>query len=117
MATTAELRARIEAFTKQLSEEFQEIPVSEDECWLAVVEDLATELGDAVATSLIASQSRDNVEKAEANCPKCGNPGQNRGGRERELLTRRGPAVILEPEFYCTCCRKSFFPDDAGDRR
>ena len=117
MATTSKLKARIDAFAEQLRAELGEVSVPEEECWLAAVEDLAAELGDAVATAWVEKQSRNHASKVEANCPKCNKPGHYRGFRERELITRRGPATISEPEFYCPCCRKAFFPDDPSDRR
>lgn len=117
MATTEEFRERVRSMSKQLCEEIGEISVSEEECWLAVVEEVAAEMGDAMATGLIEGQSAAQTHKTEADCPKCGKRCCQRGSRERELITRRGPATIFEPEFYCTCCRKSFFPDGATDRR
>ena len=117
MATTAELKARIDAFAEQLRSELGDISVSQEECWLAAVEDLAAELGDAMAVALVEKQSKGRTSEVEADCPKCGKPGRYRGARQRELMTRRGPATISEPEFYCPCCRKAFFPDDASDRR
>ena len=116
MATTSELKARIDAFAKELRAEMGELSVPEEQCWLAAVEDLAAELGDAVATALLEQHSQDQASKVEANCPQCNKPGRYRGSRERAFITRRGPATIAEPEFYCPCCRKAFFPDDAGDR-
>jgi len=117
MATTEELKRRIRAFAEQMCTEMGEVSVSEEECWLAVVEDMAVEVGDAVATALVEGQLIAHAQEAEADCPKCGKRGRYRGTRERELITRRGRAMIREPEYYCPCCRKAFFPDDASDRR
>ena len=50
-------------------------------------------------------------------CPKCGKLGRYQGLRERELIGRRGPVPISEPEYFCPCCRKAFFPEYASDRR
>jgi len=117
MATTEELKRRIQAFADQLHSEFGSLSVPDEACWLAVVEDVAAEVGDAFATALVEKESVAHAKKAEADCPNCGKPGRYRGARERELITRRGPATISEPEFYCPCCRKAFFPDDASDGR
>ena len=114
MATTAELKARIDAFAEQLRAEMGDISVAEEECWLAAVEDLAAELGDAMATALVEKQSQARAAELESECPGCGKRGRHRGVRERELITRRGPATVAEPEFYCTRCRRAFFPDDAS---
>lgn len=116
MATTEELKAKARAFARQLCAEMGEVSESEDECWLLVVEELAAEMGDAVATALVEEHSTARSPEEEENCPQCGRLGRYRGSRERDLVTRRGPATIHEPEYYCTCCRKSFFPDDAIDR-
>jgi len=117
MATTRELKRRIEAFAEQLHAEFGSISVADEECWLAVVEDVAAEVGDAFATAWVEKESVAHAEQAEADCPQCGEPGRCRGTRQRELVTRRGPATVSEPEFYCRLCRRAFFPDDASDRR
>jgi hypothetical protein len=67
---------------------------------------------------LIAQQSAKDLRAAEgSSCPQCGKTGRYTGDRQRELLTRRGPVTIAEPEYFCPCCRKAFFPDDHGDRR
>ena len=118
MAISEKLRQRIRAFAAELGEEVGEISGSEDDSWLDLIEELSVELGDSLATSLIEglSQPGESVP-AESECPHCRKTGRYRGSRDRELLTRRGPATLQEPEYYCACCRKSFFPDDAGDRR
>lgn len=117
MATAEELKRRIRAMAEQLHSEFGSVSVPDDACWLASVEDIAAELGDAFATAMVEKESQAHTEACEADCPQCGKPGHYRGARQRELLTRRGPAAISEPEFYCPCCRKAFFPDDRNDGR
>lgn len=121
MASSEELKRRIRAFAEELQSELGEISVADDKCWLAVVEDIAAEVGDEFATAFVENQAETHCgevdEDATAGCPNCGKPGGFRGTRQRELITRRGAANISEPEFYCTCCRKSFFPDDLIDRR
>lgn len=114
MASTEELKRRMRAFAEQMCSELGDFSVSDEQCWLAAVEDMAAEVGDAVATTLIEKQSTAHAGEGEADCPKCGKQGRYRGTRERELISRRGPAKIREPEYYCSCCRKAFFPDDAG---
>ncbi len=112
MATSGELRQRIEAFAAELRAEMGELETPDEGCWLDNVEEVAVEIGDAVATAMVEKHSQEHAEVCEADCPQCGKPGRLRGSRERELITRRGPAMITEPEFYCRGCRKSFFPDD-----
>lgn len=119
MAITDQFERRLRAAAEQLCLEMGEFSVAEEECWLAKVEEVAAQLGDAVATTLIERQSAARLETADlqqANCPECGKPGRYRGPRERELISRRGRLVISEPEYYCPCCRKAFFPDDPCDR-
>ena len=113
METSEPFRARIEAFARQLAEEFGEIDDESGLGWLDAIESRAVEIGDAVTAELVKRKSADRgVEEMESVCPKCGKPGRYRGQRERELIGRRGPVVISEPEYYCPCCRKSFFPED-----
>ena len=118
MATTHEMKQRIEAFARELSEEFGEVDDSDAFSWLDAIETRAVEIGDAVAAELLKQKSADRpVEEDESICPKCGQVGQYKGRRSRELIGRRGPVVIAEPEYFCPCCRKAFFPDDQDDRR
>lgn len=112
MATSEELKQRIAAFAAELRAEIGDVPLPAEGCWLDIVEEMAIEIGDAMATAMVENHSQQHAEKCEADCPKCGKQGKYRGARERELITRRGPAKISEPKFYCVKCRKSFFPDD-----
>jgi hypothetical protein len=119
MATPDQIRRRLQAAAVQMCLEMEDFSVADEECWLAKVEEVAAQLGDAVATTLIERQSAARLEMAtteEANCPECGKLGRYRGPRERELISRRGPVALSEPEYYCPCCRKAFFPDDRSDR-
>jgi len=111
------MKQRIEAFACELSEEFGEIDDSDALSWLDAIETRAVEIGDAVTAELLKQKSADEPTEDESTCPKCGRLGQYRGRRSRELIGRRGPLVIAEPEYFCPCCRKAFFPDDQGDRR
>jgi hypothetical protein len=112
------MQRRIDEFARQLCEELGEVSDSDGDCWLDAVENRAVEVGDAISAALIAQQSAKQVPIAEeAGCPQCGQTGRYAGERRRELLTRRGPAQIAEPEYFCPCCRKAFFPDDRCDRR
>jgi hypothetical protein len=118
MATNRDIQRRIAEFARQLCEELGEVQESDGDCWLDAVENRAVEVGDAVSAALMARQSAQQKSlDGEAACPQCGEMGRYRGDRERELLTRRGPAMIAEPEYFCPCCRKAFFPDDGRDRR
>lgn len=116
MATSDEVRRRIEAFARQLTEEFGEVDEADGDCWLDAVENQALEISDAVHAALLKNRSLDRASAEEASCPQCGNTSRFRGMRERELISRRGPTTIAEPEYYCPCCRKAFFPADPGHR-
>ena len=118
MATGQEMKQRIEAMVRELSEEFGDVDDSEALSWLDAIETRAVEIGDLVTAELVKQNSADRpVDEHESTCPKCGQLGQYKGRRSRELIGRRGPATIAEPEYFCPCCRKAFFPDDQGDRR
>lgn len=111
MTTTTGLRERIEAFAEELREEFGEIDGAGYDCLFSAIEDLAAEVGDELARSLITQQAAEKSEaRAEACCPSCQRPGRWKGQRSHRLQTRRGEVEIREPEYYCSACRKSFFP-------
>ena len=117
MASTEEIRSKIEAFARELAAELGEVDESLGDCWLDAIENQSVELGDALSAELLKQTAADRPAAAESTCPQCGQPGRYRGPRERELLGRRGPVVITEPEYFCPCCRKAFFPADHGVRR
>jgi len=118
MATTHEMKERIEAFTREMAEEFGEIDDRNALSWLDAIETRAVEIGDAIAAELVKRKSADcPVEEDASICPQCGKQGQYQGQRQRPLVTRRGPTTLAEPEYFCPCCRKAFFPDDQSDRR
>lgn len=118
MATSQEIRERIAAFARELAEDLGEVDDSEALSWLDAIESQAVEIGDALGVELLRRRSTDRPAcEEESTCPQCGNPGRYRGQRERELIGRRGAVTIREPEYFCPCCRKAFFPGDPGDRR
>lgn len=117
MASTNSIRERIAAFAKELSEELGEVDEAKGVCWLDALENEAVEIGDAVHAELVKQRSTSRPAGEESMCPECGKLGCYKGLRERELIGRRGPVAISEPEYYCPACRRSFFPDDPSDRR
>lgn len=116
MKTTGRMKERIEACARQLAEEFGEIDEQNALSWLDAVEDRAVEIGDAVTAELLRQKSTHRAAEDESRCPQCGKLGRYRGQRRRKMIGRRGPVTITEPEYYCPCCRKAFFPDDPSDR-
>lgn len=117
MGTSDLVRAKIETFAQQLAEEFGEVDEQNALSWLDAIETRAVEIGDAVTTELLKKKSADRPPaEEESTCPQCGKLGRYQGKRQRELIGRRGPVTIAEPEYFCPCCRKSFFPEHDSDR-
>ena len=105
-STSDQVQAKIETFAQQLAEEFGEIDEENGLSWLDAIETRAVAIGDAVTTELLKRRSADPpVEQDESTCQ-----------RQRELIGRRGPVTITEPEYFCPCCRKSFFPEHDSAR-
>lgn len=118
MAIPSEMQAKIEAYARQLAAEFGEVDDSNALSWLDAVETRAVEIGDAIAAELVRRKSAERpIAADEGTCPECGQEGRYQGERERPLIARCGATRIAEPEYYCPCCRKAFFPDDQDDRR
>jgi len=110
MASRTELGRRIEEFVGELAEEFGELPES-DEPLMTQIEDWAIEIGDAVMAGAVQRKLQSRLPTGgEECCPACGRLGYHKGNRERVLQTRRGEVRLEEAEYYCSRCRKSFFP-------
>jgi hypothetical protein len=116
MATSKQIRERIEELARQLVVEMGEVDEQDGDCWLDAIENRAIEIGDALTVALVQQRSRDRPISDEADCPSCGQLGRYRGNRDRDLISRRGPIHLAEPEYYCPDCRKAFFPSDQRDR-
>lgn len=72
------------------------------------MEDLADAVADEFAMQLLARQKAS--PHAASTCPHCGQTGRYIGQREREILTTRGSAPLVEGKCYCPACRRHFFP-------
>ena len=117
MAVNQEMKQRIAAFARELAEELGEVDDRDALSWLDAIEAQAVEIGDAISSELLERRAAElPTSNEEPSCPQCGKLGRYQGPRERELIGRRGSATIREPEYFCACCRKAFFPGDAGDR-
>lgn len=116
MAITDRFQERIKAVALELSEDFGEIDDSGALSLLDAIEARAVEIGDAVTAELVKQKSASRVVEGESSCPQCGKQGRYKGQRQRDLIGRRGPVSIAEPEYYCPACRRAFFPDDQRDR-
>jgi hypothetical protein len=97
---------------RELSVELGAVDDSDADCWLDAVEERAIALGDALAAAVVEREAVARPVDEKSTCPTCGKQGRFQRVRQRELVTRRGPAAIAEPEYYCPCCRKAFFPAD-----
>ena len=117
MATSNQIQERIDAFARQLCEELGDVDASKGVCWLDAIENESVDIGDAIMRALVKQKAAKHPVADESACPQCGKQGQYKGPRARELLTRRGAVTLAEPEYFCPCCRKAFFPSDPGDRR
>ena len=117
MATTADMQERIAALARELAEEMSDVDASDALSGLDAIETRAIEITNALTAELVKQQSAARPAEAdESICPECGQQGRYEGRQERPLLTRRGPTTIVEPKYYCPCCRKDFFPADEMDR-
>ena len=120
MATSTELQRRIEAFVESLEAEFGPVAKGEHNCLLTAIEDFGVQVGDEVAKTIAQKSAIKQIVQeepaSECCCPVCSSPGQFKRERKRLLQGRRGKLRISEPEYFCTKCRKSFFPSDASDR-
>lgn len=117
MRTSDQMELKIKAFARELAEEFGEIDQENALSWLDAIETRAVAIGDALSVELLKQKSTSRPVEEESVCPQCRKLGRYQGQRERELIGRRGPVTITEPEYYCPCCRKAFFPDDQSHRR
>ena len=118
MATTPQMQSRIKASARELAQEMGEVDANDALSGLDAIETQAVEIADAITVELMKQLATDRpVQPNESLCPQCGQSGRYQGPQERSLLTRRGPATIAEPKYYCPCCRKDFFPSNALDWR
>jgi hypothetical protein len=117
MATTRNLEERIRELAEELSREFGQIEEQPGECLMSQVEEFATRLGDALASRVMEQELSSREVETDRQCPVCQRPGRLKRRRTRVVQTRRGTIEIREPEFYCSHCRKSFFPgvETTGD--
>ncbi len=114
MKTTELMRERIREFSRQLQEEFGPLAASDQECLLEAAEEWGVRLGDELARA-VTEQALPTATQSpgEATCPQCQGQARRKGVRKRRIETRRGTIHLLEPEYHCPGCRRSFFPSDA----
>jgi len=113
METSDRMRRRIQEFAEQLRQEFGPLEVGEHSCLLEAAEEWGLQVGDELARAATEQELPTAVgEPAEACCPKCQRQGRWKGLRKRRIETRRGPIHVSEPQYYCSRCRRAFFPAD-----
>ena len=120
MVISLKLQQRVDEFAESLREEFgSQITQGSHDCLLSAIEDFGVQVGDKVAKRVAEVEAAEHVSKAEHSecCPDCSSPGALKDERKRLLDGRRGKLRISEPEYFCSKCRKSFFPSNAVDRR
>lgn len=118
MAVTQQMKERIGAFARELAEELGEVDDSNALSWLDAIETQAVEIGDAISIAVMERRAAElPASEEESTCPKCGKLGRYQGQRQRELIGRRGPVTVGEAEYFCSSCRKAFFPGNPDDRR
>lgn len=117
MATSSDLEQRISELAEELSREFGQVEERDGECLMSQVEDFAAEIGDTVAARLMERELSSRNSESDRICPCCQKPGHLKRRRKRLVQTKRGTIELVEPEYYCGGCRKSFFPDveETGD--
>tara|TARA_B100000686_G_scaffold289995_1_gene317106 strand:+ start:128 stop:490 length:363 start_codon:yes stop_codon:yes gene_type:complete len=110
MATSAGLEQRIREIAEELAREFGGIEEEENSCLMTRVEDFAAEIGDSVAGRVMERELENRDKEQDVVCPCCKQPGHVKRHRKRTIETKRGPIEIIEAEYYCKPCRRSFFP-------
>ena len=116
MAMTELMRERIVTMARELAAEWGEVDESDALSWLDAIESQAIEIGDALQAELVQQKGVRQAGAEEGTCPQCGELGRYCGERQRELIGRRGPVALAEPEYFCPGCRQAFFPVDGRDR-
>jgi len=111
------LRGRVQEFVEQLLKE--ERSSLRKARTLLEIEDLACEVGDALARELasgdLAERSEESAEQAEHACPDCGRICSVEADPEPLILQgRRGEIEYSEPRCHCRSCRRDFFPGGEG---
>lgn len=111
------LQKRVQEFVDQLLKE--EKSSLRKARTLLEIEDLACEVGDALARQLasgdLAERSDESAENAEHACPDCGRVCAVEADPEPLILQgRRGEIEYREMRCHCRSCRRDFFPGGEG---
>lgn len=106
------MRTRLKAVVEQLAQENQRELAAAGT--FVDLEELAAEIGDEVGRKLCEGELASRAERAthleQCECPKCGALCP-RGEPEPMLLQGlRGEIAFSQPSYFCSRCRRSFFP-------
>ncbi len=111
MATIAQIRGRIEAFARQLSEEMGEVDESMGVCWLDAVENQAIEISDAVHAELLKLKAAERpADEDESTCPECGKRGSTKGGASGNCSAAAGQRRSSNRSTIALAVARLFFP-------
>lgn len=109
MASMETFRARVALYARELLAE-QGLPAKQSgEPLFTTLEDAAIAIGDAVTQELLEEQLAASAQDSH-DCPRCRTPGLRKKERRRTIQSRRGDVELVEQEYYCKRCRRSFFP-------
>jgi hypothetical protein len=106
------ISTRVKAIVEQLAREHQQELAAAGT--LVDLEELTTKLGDELGRQLCEKELTSRSERAgeleQCECPKCGLLCP-RGEPEPALLQGlRGELAFSQPSYFCSRCRRSFFP-------
>ena len=113
MALSPEQRRRIAAFASEAREIlFEDSANGADPLTFAQLEDTCIEAGDLFSLLALQGQVDEQTEDVpEACCPDCEKEGVRQPDDEARVLeTDRGEVQWTESNFYCSRCRRAFFP-------
>lgn len=81
---------------------------------LVDLEELTAEIGDEVGRQLCENELTNRSERAakleQCACPQCGTLCPRGDAEPTVLQGLRGEVAFNQPSYYCTRCRRSFFP-------
>jgi len=106
------MRTRLRAMVEELAREHQQELAAAGT--LMALEELTAEIGDELGRQLCENQLTSRSERAakleQCECPQCGLLCR-RGEPEPVVLQGlRGEVAFTQPSYFCSRCRRSFFP-------
>jgi len=106
------MRTRVRAMVEQLAREHQQELAAAGT--LVDLEELTAEIGDEVGRQLCENELSNRSERAakleQCECPQCGLLCPRGEPEPMVLQGLRGEVAFKQPSYFCTRCRRSFFP-------